>query len=224
MAKRLKATFPNASDIEPSRLRILDQLASSFDSLRPDEEGAFVALYEAAFSQDRLHQLSADEFKFFYHSPRVASVGSGARAPDQFFKTRAGEDYMLDVRSAIQYLLWSSEGTLESRLTDLIYDRGGVGVPGIKETVLTKVLAVAMPDRVFPLVTYDSDAGGKLQIADKVFGLVLPPADRTSIGRLIIRSSDLFAEIGRRWWDDLRVAGAFVWNLWKGEELQGEVK
>src|SRR5687767_855056 len=62
-AERLKAKFPTASDIKPSTLRILDQLASSFDSTVPDEERAFVAQYQAAFSQDRLPQLSANEFK-----------------------------------------------------------------------------------------------------------------------------------------------------------------
>jgi hypothetical protein len=166
--------------------------------------------------------MTTREFQEFYRSRMVGFLGNAVWVLDHNYKSIDAEDYTGQIREAIGYLLHEERGSLESRLTDLIRGRGRIGVKGLKETVLTKVLAVMYPDSIFPFATYDSPSGGKRQIARKVFGLELPARDSVewTIGRLIIWSNDLFAEIGRRWFTDLRSASRFLWKLWRTDDAE----
>jgi Zn ribbon nucleic-acid-binding protein len=216
---RLKARFATATDVPAARLAALDRAASSFEQTVPPGEEEFIAQYEDVFSRDRLPSMTAEEFQRFYRSTHVASAGYAAWGLDRNFLDLDPDDYTRQIREAIEYLLYSPKGSLESRLTDLIDGRGRLGVLGVKETALTKVLAVMYPDEIFPLSTYDSPSGGKRQIARKVLDLELPARDSVdwTIGRLIIWSGDLFTEVGRRWFEDLRIASRFFWSLWRME-------
>jgi hypothetical protein len=218
--QRLRARFPTAADVPADRLGALDRIASSFERTVPAEEEEFVAQYQDVFSRNRLRDMTAEDFQRFYRSTHIASAGYAAWGLDRNFLERDPQEYTRQIREAIHYLLYSPKGSLESRLTDLIDERGRLGVRGVKETVLTKVLAVVYPDRIFSLATYDSPSGGKRQIARKVLDLELPARDSVdwTIGKLIIWSSDLFAEIGRRWFEDLRVASRFFWCLWRMDD------
>lgn len=103
---------------------------------------------------------------------------------------RIGPDAFLEqVRSALAYLLFEEHRSLEQRLTDLIDGQASPAVKGVREAILTKVLAAAWPDRIFPALVYDSEEGaGKRQLAHALLGLSLPARDGSdwTIGRLAI--------------------------------------
>ena len=220
--QRVRARFPTAADIPGQRLAALDRLAASFEPDVPREEAEFVRRYQGVFSSDRLPIMTTEEFQEFYRSRMVGFLGNAVWVLDQNYNAMDPEDYTGQIQEAIGYLLHEERGSLESRLTDLIRGRGRIGVKGLKETALTKVLAVMYPESIFPFATYDSPSGGKRQIARKVLGLELPAQDSVdwTIGRLINWSNDLFAEVGRRWFENLRIAARFFWSLWKMDDAE----
>ena len=60
-----------------------------------------------------------------------------------------------------------------------------------------KVLAVVEPERFLPLLRYSAAADGKKEIAKDVFGLDLPPVDKSSFtaGRVAVWSNDLLRSL-----------------------------
>ncbi len=120
------------------------------------------------------------------------------------------------MRATIEHLL-RGEGQPEERLDELI--RPGTGTPGFKEALLTKVLAIAHPERVLALVAYDSAAGkGKRDIGRVVFGLDMPSTDSTGMsrGRLAYWSNDLLRDmvldLPGEPFADLEHAKEFLWQ------------
>ena len=112
---------------------------------------------------------------------------------------RLGEDVAADrTRASISYLLRGPDAVpLEDRLTHLIEDHAGTGMPGFKEAVLTKVLCIIEPERFLPILTYATEETGKHDLTLAVYGLHLPKVDLTSmqIGRLAVWSNDLLLEL-----------------------------
>lgn len=213
--QKLKASF-SSTHIPQHRLDVLDKLAASFDTTIPPEQISFRERYEKHFSKEGIRDLSADEFRKFYNShAMLADVGQAAMAAEMTYREMGPEEFISNVRSSIEYLLYGERGTLANRFTDLVDGKRSPAVSGIKEAILTKVLVAALPNDVFPLLKYDS-VSGKRQIAKAVFDINLPGRNSThwTSGRLAIWSSDLFVETTRRWFEDLYVAAAFVWGLW----------
>jgi len=97
----------------------------------------------------------------------------------------------------VEYLLRGpDEVPLKDRLRRLINPEDNVGMTGFRESLLTKVLCIVEPERFLPILIYSSEAGGKRQIAESVFGLSLPPAAKTSMtrGRLACWSGQVLVE------------------------------
>jgi hypothetical protein len=116
------------------------------------------------------------------------------------------------VVEALEYLLYGpSNRPLEHRLTDLI-EEDKIGMKGFKEALLTKVLCVVHPDRFLPILKYTGKAG-KAEIANLVYNVRLPDPDRSRqrIGYLIVWSNDLLVDLLRNDFDDLIMAGSFLW-------------
>jgi hypothetical protein len=169
--------------------------------------------------------MRVEDFKRFFVSDELANVGSARFAAQATLKELGPEEFLEKVREALEYLLFDDRRPLEKRMTDLVDGRSSPAVKGVREAILTKVMAAAMPDRIFPALVYDSEDGsGKRQVADALFGLALPPRDRTNwtIGRLAIWSNDLFVDvIHELGFQDLPSAADFVWGLW-GRYRNGE--
>ena len=108
---------------------------------------------------------------------------------------RLGDEVAADrIRASIDHLLRGPDAVpLEDRLTRLVDDPDGTGMPGLKEAALTKVLCVMEPDRFLPTLTYGTPDTGKRDLTEAVYGLHLPKVDATSmqIGRLAVWSNDL---------------------------------
>lgn len=216
--QRLRARFPTVEDISSKRLKAFRELTTNPGRPRWSEyQGEFRDRYRELFSQDGLAQMTVDDFVDFYVSDAIANVGPAQFAANATLKELGPGAFLESVRAALEYLLYDERGPLEQRLTDLIDGHRSPALKGIREAILTKVLATAWPDRIFPLLVYDSEEGsGKRQIAAAILGLNLPPRDRTdwTIGRLAIWSNDLFADVANLGFTDLPSAADFVWWLW----------
>jgi predicted Zn finger-like uncharacterized protein len=128
---------------------------------------------------------------------------------------RLGEEDAADrIRASIDHLLRGPDAVpLEDRLTRLVDDPDGTGMPGLKEAALTKVLCVMEPDRFLPALTYGTPDTGKRDLTEAVYGLHLPKVDATSmqIGRLAVWSNDLLLELAGQDFAGPQHVAEFLW-------------
>jgi Zn ribbon nucleic-acid-binding protein len=227
--QRLRARFPTIDDVSSKRLEALRNLIA--DPGRPawsEHQVEFRDRYRVLFSaRDRLSRMTVQDFERFFVSDELANVGPARFAAETTLKELGPEEFIDKVRAALEYLLFEERRPLEQRLTDLVDGHASPALKGVREAILTKVLAAAWPEQIFPALVYDSEDGsGKRQVADALLGLSLPPRDRSdwTIGRLAIWSNDLFVDVAHALgFQDLHSAADFVWWLWKrhqeGDEL-----
>jgi len=149
-----------------------------------------------------------------------ANTSTGANPGNMSVFNRAwnelGDESAADrFRSVVEYLRRGpDEVPLEDRLSRLIDPEDNVGMTGFRESLLTKVLCIVEPERFLPILIYSSEAGGKRQIAESVFGLSLPPAAaKTSMtrGRVACWSNDLLVRALGDGCVDLQHASSFLW-------------
>jgi hypothetical protein len=178
---------------------------------RPDV-AVYWAKYQQIFSRSGLEVADPQDLKDF------ANISTGANPGNMSVFNTAWNDMgsaeaSTRTKDAIRYLLYGPEQVpLEDRLTRLIEGDRGLGMPGFREALLTKVLCVVEPDRFLPIVKYTGIAGKK-EIAERVFGLRLPPADSVqwTIGRLVLWSNDLLLSVLGGGFVDHPHAASFLW-------------
>jgi len=211
----LQAEFPTAADVRPDvRDRVL-LLQSEFQLDPPAPDPAvepFRARYAELFSRERLSGATPEQLHHFVNSDTVASAGN-VSGFNRAWKTQGPDRSADQVRATIEYLLYGPESLrLEDRLTQLVDGKKGVGFPGFKESLLTKVLCVVEPERFLPILKYSTAADGKKEIAKLVFDLDLPPAEKVAwtIGRLVLWSNDLLRSLVGNDIPDLQRAAAFL--------------
>ncbi|MEO6789475.1 MAG: hypothetical protein ABI249_08035 [Ornithinibacter sp.] len=183
------------------------------EGVEPDPEVTeHFARYQEVFSPAGLAACAPQDLRDFATSRVGGDTGSTAvftRAWKQLGEEEAAER----TRASIDHLLHGpSSIPMEDRLTGLIDDEDGTGMPGFKEAQLTKVLCVVEPARFLPILTYAA-AGGKRDVVLDVFGLHLPKvADQTSMtsGRLAVWSNDLLLELAGEGFVDTQHAAAFL--------------
>jgi hypothetical protein len=185
-----------------------------------EHQEKFRAHYRELFSdKQHLSRMTLEEFTRFFTSDELANVGPARFAAESTLKELGPAEFLEKSRAALEYLLFEERRSLEERLTDLVDGHRSPALKGVREAILTKVLAAAWPERVFPALVYDSkDGSGKRQVADALLGLPLPAKDRSgwTIGRLAVWSNDLFVDLARILeFQDLHTAADFIWWLWK---------
>lgn len=192
--------FANAEMIDPALKARVGRLKAKFlkTGAEPDPAVAdYYARCRELFSVEGLESCTAQDLKDFVSTPMGANPGN-VSVFSRAWK-RLGEDVAADrTRASISYLLRGPETVpLEDRLSHLIEDHAGTGMPGFKEALLTKVLCVMEPERFLPILTYATEETGKHDITLAVYGLHLPKVDLTSmqIGRLAVWSNDLLLEL-----------------------------
>jgi len=211
-----RAAFEAAHQLAPGRKAVVDGLKAEFLTRRPgadDDVVEYWTRYQQIFSRDGLPRCNPRDLKDF------ANTETGARPGNMsVFNTAwnelGDEEAARRTRSTIEYLLYGPDTTpLEDRLTNLIEGRHADEMRGFKESLLTKVLCIVQPERFLPILIYSSEAGGKRQIANLVFGLSLPPQDRAQrpIGRLITWSNDLLVEHAGTGFESLQHMSDFLW-------------
>ena len=192
-------------------------LQAEFQLERPEPDPAVEAYrsrYAELFSRDGLRSATPDQLHYFANSDTVAAPGNMSGF-NRAWKTQGPDRSADQVRATIEYLLHGPDSLrLEDRLTHLVDGKKGLGFPGFKEALLTKVLCIVEPERFLPILKYSTAADGKKEIAKLVFDLDLPPAEKVAwtIGRLILWSNDLLRTLVGNDIPDLQRAAQFL--LW----------
>jgi hypothetical protein len=212
----LKARFPKPEDVEPGRMERANRLKARYLATRPGtdpEVMAYWAKYQEVFSADGLWTCDPQLLKDFANS----DVGAHPGNQSMFNSTwnTMGEAAAADsTRRTIEYLLYGPAAVpLEDRLEHLLTGAKPFAMTGFKEALLTKVLCVVQPDRFLPILKYTTDAGGKREIARKVYGLELPAPESVNwtLGRLILWSNDVLRALVGDGFADQERAAAFLW-------------
>jgi hypothetical protein len=209
--------FTATADAVPAeRWRVIEGLRREFltDFPHPDEEaGRYRDVYRQAFAADALPYTTPGALKDFANSKVVARPGNMSRFNDEW-RTLGNQRAADAFRGVIEHLLRGEDPPApEDRLTELITSDEPPAMPGFREAMLTRVLCIAEPERFLPILVYTSPAGGKREIARRVFGIELPAPETTSqtIGRLAYWSNDLLVSLIGSRFVDLDHARAFLW-------------
>ena len=210
--------FANSEMVDPAVAARVKRLKTTFLKKGAGAEtdpavDAYYARCRELFSVEGLESCTPQDLKDFVSTPIGASIGNTSMFSRAW--KRLGEDVAADrTRASISYLLRGPDAVpLEDRLTHLIEDHAGTGMPGFKEAVLTKVLCIMEPERFLPITTYATEETGKQHLTRAVYGLHLPKVDLTSmqIGRLAVWSNDLLLELAGDEFTGPQHVAAFIW-------------
>lgn len=210
-----KERFNQLGQVDPERADRVQELKADFLRTNPEPQpdvAAYWTTYQDVFSREGLHTCARHLLKDFANSNVGASPGNMAvfnSAWNEMGEAEAAHR----VRNSIDHLLYGP-GELADRLTALLADRDGSGMPGFKEALLTRVLCIMAPDTILPILIYTSPAGGKKEIAKAVWGLDLPARDATSmtIGRLIVWSNDILIRLAGDGFAHMQHLSQFYWE------------
>lgn len=212
--------FPRSSDVAPERLAEVAAWRESFLERSPEPDldlAAHWLRYQQIFGASGLRAAAPEELRDFANMPTGANPGNVSVFNAEWDALGPAEAAQR-VRDAVRFLLYGPERTsMPDRLTQLIRRSGGLGMKGLGEALLTKVLCVALPDRFLPILMYGGVAG-KREIAESVYGLVLPRKGATSMtqGRLVFWSNDLLRELVGDGFASPQHAAQFLWEAKKG--------
>ncbi|WP_336921012.1 hypothetical protein [Aquipuribacter sp. SD81] len=210
-----QAVFDRASQVSPEvAAKVTAAKARYLARDRAPRPGAaqYQARYQALFSPEGLGGASAADLREFATSPFGVSSGSSHAFLAAWDALGDYEAARL-TRGTIHYLLHGpAHLPLEQRLTQLVQGTHVVGMAGFKETLLTRTLCVAHPERFLPVLGYGGTQGGKRSIAKQVFGLDLPRIDSSAItvGRAVVWSNDLLVGLVGTGFTDLHDASLFL--------------
>lgn len=208
--------FPIPADVAPERLAWVEELRVAFLARRPEpdpEVSEYWARYQQIFSADGLREAGPEDLKAFANTPTGANPGNMSVFNTEWNALGPAEASQR-VREAVRFLLYGPERvSMPDRLTQLIRGTGGPGMKGFSEALLTKVLCVMQPERFLPILMY-SGVAGKREIAESVYGLVLPPKGATSMthGRLVFWSNDLLRDLVGEGFATQQHASQFLWE------------
>jgi hypothetical protein len=202
--------------VTPERLAWVEGLRTSFLERTPEPDPAVAEYwrrYQHIFSIDGLREASPEDLKAFANTPIGANPGNVTVFNNEWNALGVAEASQR-VRDSVRFLIYGSDRvSMPDRLTQLIRGTGGRGMKGFSEALLTKVLCVMQPERFLPILMY-SGVAGKREIAESVYGLVLPPKAATSMtqGRLVFWSNDLLRELVGDVFATQQHASQFLWE------------
>ena len=210
-----RGRFATAEMVAPAVLTAVNKLKAKFLKAHPVAENVQVAAwgrYRELLTPQGIVAAAPQDLR------ELATTGTGTRAGSMSVFSRTwkqlGDEEAADrTRVSLTYLLHGpAEQPLEDRLTGLIEGVDVGGMPGLKESFLTKVLHIAEPHRVLPILTYGDEGTGKHDIARAVYALHLPKPDPTAmqIGRLVIWSNDLLLELAGEGFDGAHHVSEFL--------------
>lgn len=207
----LHGRFPKPEDVTPEARERAERLKAKFLSTVHGEPHPTVApywaKYQRVFSAEGLATCDPQDLKDFANLDVGGNLGNMS-----IFNTAwnaiGADAAAAQTRKVIDHLL-RGDGALEDRLTALIAGGFAFSIPGFKEALLSKVLAIVQPERFLTIHTYNQ----KATMAKSVYGLDLPSPDSVNwtIGRLIVWSNDLLNTLIGEGFADQQHAGAFLW-------------
>ena len=212
----LKSRFPKPEDVDTRWAERAERLKAEFLRRTPQPDtrvAAYWARYQHIFSREGLWTCSPQDLKDFANTETGARPGNMAvfnNAWNQMGSEAAAES----TRRTIEYLLYGPEEIpLEDRLQELLAGAKPFSMTGFKESLLTKVLCIVQPERFLPILKYTTDAGGKREIAELVYGLPFPAPESVgwTLGRLVLWSNDVLHELVGDGFVNPQHASAFLW-------------
>jgi hypothetical protein len=219
--------FPTLDDVPDEALRRLAALKAAWPRARPRPDpyaADFRRLHELMFSRAGLPHTEPGQLRDFVTSDVLALSGNTTSFAREW--RRLGDrDASRRFRGVVEYLLRGENGEdddadgdlpLPDRFTALAEGRSEYAMGGVREPVLTRILAVARPERFLPVLTVDGGSGGegKRELTRSVLRLELPVVDRSrhTVGRVACGSNDLLVDALGAGFADLDDAAAFL--LW----------
>ena len=210
-----KGRFATAEMVDPARMARVERLKKQFLKRNPEpdaEVAEYWERYRRLFSTEGLAACDPQDLRGFATDRTGANIGNTS-VFNRGWNRLGAEDAADRIRASVEFLVRGPETTpVEDRLTMLIEDVDGTGMPGFKEALLTKVLCVMEPDRFLPILTYGTEDSGKRELIETMYGLHLPKPDPTSmqIGRLATWSNDLLLELAGEGFEGTQHAAAFL--------------
>lgn len=212
-----KGRFATSAMVDPGLMARVARLKKQYlktDAGQSAEVDEYWSRYKAVFSRKGLAACAPRDLRNFANDATGADAGN-VFTFNRTWKLLGDEAAAERTRATIEYLVRGPATIpVEDRLTHLIDDHAGTGMPGFKEPLLTKVLCIAEPRRFLPLLTYGAEGTGKRDLTLAVYGLHLPKVDQTSmqIGRLATWSNDLLLElVGDGFTSTQHAAGFLTW-------------
>ncbi len=174
--------------------------------LRREEFASYVA-------EDVIANPNWTDFRRIYNSSFYG--GAGAQTRLNTFMSSADEEGLERLRLAVEHLLHSEESTAQC-LDDIL--EGDYGVPGLGESVATKLLAVCYPEEVLPIFVTRGPMGKLVLMRHGALGLEPPQA--SSQGELAEKTNDLLRERLEPYFgnDTFAMKEFLYWLHWLDEE------
>ena len=211
-----KGRFARATMVAPERNARVTRLRTAFLKAAAEPDPAVAehrTRYQELFSPAGLASCSPQDLRDFATS-RVDGIPGSTAVLTRAWNRLGDDESAARIRASISHLLHGPSSTpLEDRLTDLLDDADGTGMPGFAEAQLTRVLCVVEPARFLPILTYGTEATGKRDVVLDVFGLHLPrvpDAVSMTTGRLAVWSNDLLLELAGGGFADAGQAASFL--------------
>lgn len=145
------------AEVDRSNLPALSQEfmnATGYPSDYDREQLTVRSDWAQALAPERIASLSKDRFR------RIIAQRYGSPGPQSILNVTvrdSDDEQWSDVLTSIDFLL-HGDGPVESRI-DRVLDDSDLGVRGLKESVLMKLLAVADPDRFLPVYPFSGEMG-----------------------------------------------------------------
>jgi 5-methylcytosine-specific restriction protein B len=128
-------------------------------------------------------------FRLIVSSNRYGSPGPQSRLNAEL--SNAGPAELERIAQSVTILLWDQDQDDATRI-DRVLDPAALGVPGLGESVIMKLLAIAHPERYIPLFPYTGEKGKRGLM--RFLGLEPPQQAGTTRGQLQVTANDLLRE------------------------------
>ncbi len=138
-------------------------------------------------SEDAISDPNWTDFRRIFNAGFYGGTGPQSRL--NAFISSADEDGLEKLRRTVEHLLYSDEPP-ERCLDDVL--EGEYRVPGLGESVATKLLAVCYPEQFLPIFVTGGDKGKIALMRHEALGL--EPPEGLSRGEMAVRTNDLLRQ------------------------------
>lgn len=189
---------PGASTPEPvnpveadSKLLSLREeflLEEQYPTERDEQKRADRVRFAGLLAADRLAAISREDLNAIYSGGGYGHPGPQANLHRTL--NDGGEQVVDRFLTAINYLLWDEVDDVKTRI-NRVMDEDDLGLPGFKESVILKLLAIAFPERMIPVFPFTGDKGkaALLQVLDRT-----PPPLTLDVASRHLQANDALRE------------------------------
>lgn len=170
-----------------------------------DAEIAWRAEAAKSFAAGNIDSVPTSLFHELSDGTEVASTGR-QMAFRKNWATLGDDAATEQARRTVAHLL-HGDGDVAQRLDDVFEMRNGIGMPGLKEALVTKILAIVEPETYLPILT----TKGKLEFLQHVWGVREVAVKKDPLAKTVLWSNALLADRLRATFPDLLHAAHFLW-------------